>query len=682
MGIHCSKWQREPFCCAKRRPERTDSSFLANGGTEENLDLEIAEPILTRENSTEKNFRLQGQREAIFGGGGEDDVYNEIRNTKKTTQEIEFIDNCVKEKTIFFGLNKNDREAIINQMYRLDVTKGTRLIKEGDEDADDFYVVWQGSFDILINDKKVATTEAGQCVGELALIHNAPRAATVQATEDSKLFGVHRAAFRVAMRKEKNKGRTMMQKMLSNIPEFSSMSLKSIKTIIDAFEEQTFEEGEVIIEQGSNIKNFYLIRTGACTWKRVTPEEKSEEGTLGQLDYFGDMALLSEASCDATVTAITRVTTWVLNKKELLGMIGSTTLSERRKNKKEPIEIINTSPVSNRGRKFKPDWTYDIIKPVCKIETLLRSTIGVLGKGAFGVVTLVKDPSTNQTFALKSIEKYQIVKARRQKHVINERRIMSKLSDLHCKFLVKLITTYKDRYKVYFLLEVCLGGELFTILRKKRAFNEKTARFYGACVIEAFQCMHSHNIIYRDLKPENLVLDWEGYPKITDFGFAKEVRSKTYTMCGTPDYLAPEILQGLGHDKAVDWWTLGILTFEMVNSMPPFYSKKKMNTYRKILLGSVRWPRKFSDELKSFIQSLLTLRPVARLGMQHNARRLIESKSFFKGFNWLLLRSRQMKAPIINQINSVEDMSNFRHVTIKPTKLKAISRKRDFDHEF
>jgi len=681
MGMHCSKWQAEPFCCAKRRPERTDSSFLANGGTQENLDLEIAEPKLTRDNSTERNFRLQGQREAIFGGGGEDDVYLEIRNTKKTKQEIEFIDNCVKEKTIFYGLNKNDREAIIDQMYRMDVKKGTKLIKEGDEDADDFYVVYEGSFDILIADKKVAVTKAGQCVGELALIHNAPRAATVQATEDSKLFGVHRAAFRVAMRKEKNKGRTMMQKMLSNIPEFSVMSLKSIQTIIDAFEEQTFKEGEVIIEQGSNVKNFYLIRTGACTWKRVTPEEKWEEGHLGQLDYFGDMALLSEASCDATVTTITPVTTWVLNKKELLGMIGSTTLSER-KNKKEPIEIIGSSTVSNHRRKFKPDWTSELIKPVCKIETLLRSTIGVLGKGAFGIVTLVKDPSTNQTFALKSIEKYQIVKARRQKHVLNERRIMSKLSNLHCKFLVKLINTYKDRYKVYFLLEVCLGGELFTILRKKRAFNENTTRFYIACVIEAFQCMHAHNIIYRDLKPENLVLDWEGYPKITDFGFAKEVRSKTYTMCGTPDYLAPEILQGLGHDKAVDWWTLGILTFEMVNSMPPFYSRKKMNTYRKILLGSVRWPRKFSEELKSFIQSLLTLRPVARLGMQHNASRLIESKSFFRGFNWMELRARKMKAPIINQINSLEDMSNFRHVKIKPTKLRPISKKREFDQEF
>eukprot|EP00493_Phyllostaurus_siculus_P015210 UN15444 len=126
-------------------------------------------------------------------------------------------------------------------------------------------------------------------------------------------------------------------------------------------------------------------------------------------------------------------------------------------------------------------------------------------------------------------------------------------------FLVNLRGTYKDKYKVYFLLDVCLGGELFTILRRRRYFNEATSKFYAGCVVEAFDYMHSRRIIYRDLKPENLVLDDQGYLKVTDFGFAKVAEDKTFTLCGTPDYLAPEIVTGQGHGKGVDWWTLGIL---------------------------------------------------------------------------------------------------------------------------
>eukprot|EP00494_Astrolonche_serrata_P031096 UN31365 len=157
---------------------------------------------------------------------------------------------------------------------------------------------------------------------------------------------------------------------------------------------------------------------------------------------------------------------------------------------------------------------------------------------------------------------------------------MERLSN---KFLVNLIQTYQDAKRIYFLLEVCLGGELFTILRRRRYFNEETSQFYAGCVIEGFEYLHGRNIIYRDLKPENLVLGSDGYLKITDFGFAKEVADKTFTLCGTPDYLAPEIVTGQGHGKGVDWWTLGILIYEMLASFPPFYDEVPIETYRKII---------------------------------------------------------------------------------------------------
>lgn len=611
-----------------------------------------------------ENFRLQHQREAILGYGGEEDLeYKELRDTTKTKREEEFIDNCCVDKTLFLGLTKEQRLAIIEQMYRLEIPKGSILIMQGDRDAHDFYVVYEGSFDIFIKDKKVGYTKAGWSVGELALIHNAPRAATVIATMDSKVFGVHRSAFRFAMRNENRKGRTMLEKMLSNnVKEFKKMTQRSITAMIDAFEEQTFEEDEVILKQGEEGDKFYVILTGVCRWTKRLPNGKYLEGKLGHHDYFGEMAIMTEEKRAATITAITQVKTFVLKKKDFKEIIGDNIFKKTNISRSETVRYWNEA--------------------VCDLKTLLKNSRGVLGKGAFGVVTLVIDPDRKQSFALKGIRKSQIVKKRQQKHVKTELRVMRKLATLNSKFLVNLITTYKDDFRVYFLLDVCLGGELFTIMRKYEYFDWETARFYVACVVEAFHCMHRHNIIYRDLKPENLVLDSKGYLKVTDFGFAKVVEDKTYTMCGTPDYLAPEILQGLGHDKAVDWWTLGVLTYEMMNSYPPFYDKEQLCTYRKILKGSVKYPRKFSDEVKHFIQCFLMLRPVKRLGMQHNASSIIEKSKFFSGFDYDRLRNRTMKAPIINTVKSFDDMSNFRPIKTRSDNAKLISKKEDFDADF
>ena len=141
---------------------------------------------------------------------------------------IEFIDNCCKKRTLFSGLTKEQRLAIIEQMYRLEIPKGFEMIRQGDI-GNDFYVVYEGNFDVFVKHKKVGTTSKGETVGELALIHNAPRAATVTATEDSKVFAVHRAAFRFAMRNQKRKGRTLLAKALQKIPEFRFLSEGSIR---------------------------------------------------------------------------------------------------------------------------------------------------------------------------------------------------------------------------------------------------------------------------------------------------------------------------------------------------------------------------------------------------------------------------------------------------------------------
>merc|ERR1719195_1821218 len=233
---------------------------------------------------------------------------------------------------------------------------------------------------------------------------------------------------------------------------------------------------------------------------------------------------------------------------------------------------------------------------------------------------------------------------------------------MNCPFLVNLRRTYKDKYKVYFLLDVCQGGELFTILRRRRYFNEPTSKFYAGCVVEGFGYMHSKNIIYRDLKPENLVIDGNGYLKITDFRFAKEITANTFTFCGTPDYLAPEVIKGTGHSFGVDWWTMGILLFEMLGSTAPFIDHDVNAVYKKILKSHIKFPNFFSKAARKLILGLLLKKQTRRLGVIAGGAQKIRDHEFFSeapGWDWTALQNQTMEPPMRPVVKDEFDLRNF-----------------------
>ena len=188
---------------------------------------------------------------------------------------------------------------------------------------------------------------------------------------------------------------------------------------------------------------------------------------------------------------------------------------------------------------------------------------------------------TNNIYAMKVLKKKEISERQQEDHTKAEREILEKITN---PFIVKLHYAFQSPDKLYFVLDFVNGGELFSHLRKEKKFSESRAKFYAAEIILALEWLHSNNIIYRDLKPENILLDAEGHIKITDFGLSKKgAKKKTYTFWGTPEYLAPEIIIGKGHDKSVDWWSLGSLLYEMLWGRPPFTDKNRKEIFRLII---------------------------------------------------------------------------------------------------
>jgi len=280
----------------------------------------------------------------------------------------------------------------------------------------------------------------------------------------------------------------------------------------------------------------------------------------------------------------------------------------------------------------------------------------ILGTGSFGRVNLAIHKKSGMVCALKCLSKSQVLKTKQVMHIKAEKAI---LELIHFPFIVPLLGTFQDKDCIYLVLEYVVGGEFFTHLRTAGRFTEETSKFYAAQIVLTFEFLHSKDIIYRDLKPENLLLDKEGNCKITDFGFAKIIDHRTYTLCGTPDYLAPEIILNKGHGKPVDWWALGVLIYEMIAGYPPFYDDDPMGTYQKILHGKIEYPSHFSRNARDLIRKLLYADLTKRYGNLKAGARDIKNHPWFSGTDWKAVVEKNLSAPIQPHFDGDDDTSNF-----------------------
>jgi len=293
-----------------------------------------------------------------------------------------------------------------------------------------------------------------------------------------------------------------------------------------------------------------------------------------------------------------------------------------------------------------------------RVSTEDFELLTVVGKGSFGKVMQVRKKDTGKIYAMKVLRKEAIIARKQVAHTRAEKTILQKIQH---PFVITLHWAFQTDEKLYMILDFVNGGELFYHLKREGRFTENRVAFYVAEIVMALAHLHSNDIVYRDLKPENILLDSTGHIVITDFGLSKELppTEGTQTFCGTPEYLAPEILKGQGHGTAVDWWSLGTLMYEMLIGLPPFYSQNINIMYQQILNATLTFPSdvEISPEAKSLLGGLLTRDPTKRLGTEDKNASDLKRHPFFKDIDWDTLYKKEIEAPFRPKVNSIMDVT-------------------------
>eukprot|EP00753_Platysulcus_tardus_P015881 PLAT5326.1.p1 GENE.PLAT5326.1~~PLAT5326.1.p1 ORF type:complete len:889 (-),score=513.32 PLAT5326.1:1745-4411(-) len=421
--------------------------------------------------------------------------------------------------------------------------------------------------------------------------------------------------------------------LLKRIALFGELEEGELAAVAERVQTHVYADGATICHEGDVGDEFFMIVRGEVSVRAGGKEVLR----LRDADYFGEIALLDEeAKRTADVVAAGPVTLLSLHGEQFRSICPEAVLEALRSR-------------SYLSQLAKTDFRWEDLE--------VRRTLGV---GSFGHVRLCLHKPTGRPYALKCMEKKKILRMGQRQHILNEREILAEV-DHSC--ITKLHATFQSLTHLYMLMDVNQGGELFSLLVRCNSLDEESAMFYAAALSLVLEHLHSRNVVYRDLKPENVLLDMRGYVKMVDFGFAKKVIDRTYTLCGTPEYLAPEIILNNGHSCGVDWWALGVFIYEMLAGFTPFTRqntiKNDMDIFRNIIKHKIDYPSHFSAEACDLVGRLMSKDPDKRSGWLTGSLHDIEKHAWFKDFSFEAMLEGTIVAPYVPELADEMDLSNF-----------------------
>ncbi len=513
--------------------------------------------------------------------------------------------------------------------------KGQPIVNEGDP-ASSFYIIKSGEVKIVSKGKEVGRLKEGEYFGENGLMQEGQvRSMSVVADRETILLSLGRDSVNRVLGNNiqviifRNKIRNILAKNVF----FSKLSKVHHVRIIESLEVRPAEEGEVIVKPGSLCRDcIFFVLDGEITCNG----EKMDHRSI----FFGEESLDSAKAglkYDYKIEFARRGQIASITFKNLNNIVGGSFEEAVSKNQKtESLQALQQKEAQQKRENMADSQLSDF---VC---------IKKLGFGQFGSVFLVVSKKNKEVFALKCISKAQIIESKLEKHLDQERQV---LEQVNFPFILHYVRSFRDDYNIYFLMEFIRGLELFDVIREIGLLHVTDSQFYIASMILSIEYLHSNGIIYRDLKPENILINSKGYLRLIDMGTCKVMKGKgtpkTYTIIGTPHYMAPEVLAGKGYTFSVDLWSIGVCLYEFISGYVPYGEEAEdpYEIYDDIMKKPLTFPNYVNDEKgKTFIEQLLSKFPEARTGGSFAA---LKANSWFSGFDWDDLIAEKIKPPFI-----------------------------------